>query len=111
MPKRLAIVVAGAVSLGSFEAGVLYEVINAIGQHNQDPATADQDKIYIDVLTGASAGGMTSTIAAQKLLFEAAALSGAYTNAFYGPWVADVTIEGLLAGDAGDDPAKSIFSS
>lgn len=111
MPKRLAIVVSGAVSLGSFEAGVLYEVIDAIGQHNQDLATPPQNKIYIDVLTGASAGGMTATIAAQKLLFEAGALSGAYSNAFYLPWVVDVNIDGLLTGDGDDDPEKSIFSS
>ena len=34
MPKRLAITIAGAVSLGSYEAGVLYEVLDAIHQHN-----------------------------------------------------------------------------
>ena len=32
MPKRLAITIAGAVSLGSYEAGVLYEVLDAIHQ-------------------------------------------------------------------------------
>jgi hypothetical protein len=39
MPKRLAITISGAVSLGSYEAGVLYEVVNAIGQHNSQPDT------------------------------------------------------------------------
>jgi hypothetical protein len=34
MPKRLAITIAGAVSLCSYEAGVLYEVLDAIHQHN-----------------------------------------------------------------------------
>ena len=85
MKKKLAITISGAVSLGSYEAGVLYEVIRAIGLHNQNSNTAADDKIYIDVLTGASAGGMTATIAAQKLLYEAQSLSGAYTNAFYSP--------------------------
>jgi Patatin-like phospholipase len=119
MPKRLAITISGAVSLGSFEAGVLYEIISAIGQHNTaiDEANKnsavkdDTNKIYIDVLTGASAGGMTATIAAQKLLYEKNALNGAYSNAFYLPWVADVTLDGLLALNNGEDPAKSIFSS
>lgn len=35
-PKRLAITIAGAVSLGSYEAGVLWEVLEAVRQHNQD---------------------------------------------------------------------------
>jgi hypothetical protein len=30
MPKRLAITIAGAVSLGGYEAGVLFEVLDAI---------------------------------------------------------------------------------
>jgi hypothetical protein len=112
MAKRLAITISGAVSLGSYEAGVLYEVTRAIGQHNADPQTvANGDFIHIDVLTGASAGGMTATIAAQKLMFSADALSGVYTNAFYLPWVADVSIDGLLAMHGDDDPKKSVLSS
>ncbi|HZQ47360.1 MAG TPA: patatin-like phospholipase family protein, partial [Verrucomicrobiae bacterium] len=111
MSKRLAITISGAVSLGSYEAGVLYEIVHAIGQHNTDPATPPDDKIYIDVLTGASAGGMTATITAQKLLFEADALAGAYSNSFYLPWVADVSLDGLLAMHGDDDATKSILSS
>ncbi len=112
MAKRLAITVSGAVSLGSYEAGVLYEIVHAIGQHNVDPQTvASGDFIKIDVLTGASAGGMTATIAAQKLMFSADALSGVYTNDFYRPWVADISIEGLLTAHPGDDPKMSVLSS
>jgi hypothetical protein len=111
LPKRLAITIAGAVSLGSYEAGVLYEIIHAIGQHNEDPATTEADRIVIDVLTGASAGGMTATIAAQKLLFEGAALEGPYTNALYCPWVADVDLEKLLTAYGADDAMRSILSS
>ena len=66
MPKRLAITIAGAVSLGGYEAGVLYEVLEALRQHNELPVNAN-NKIIVDVLTGASAGGMTATIVAQKL--------------------------------------------
>ncbi len=111
MPKRLAITVSGAVSLGSYEAGVLYEIIEALRQHNLDPATSDAEKIVIDVLTGASAGGMTATIAAQKLAFEASALSGAYNNSFYRPWVADVNLDGLLAMQPGENVTHSLLSS
>lgn len=111
MPKRLAITIAGAVSLGSFEAGVLYEVLAAIKQHNENPATTADQRIEIDVLTGASAGGMTATIAAQKLLFEAAALDGPYQNSLYRPWVVEVDLDGLLALQPGEDPSHSILSS
>ena len=111
MPKKLAITISGAVSLGSYEAGVLYEVITAIGQHNQDPRTSDEEKIYIDVLTGASAGGMTAAIAAQKLLYEADALADPYDNAFYRPWVAEISIERLLHLHGHDSPTMSIMSS
>ena len=111
MPKRLAMTIAGAVSLGSYEAGVLYEIIHAIGQHNQDPATTDDERIVIDVMTGASAGGMTATIAAQKLLLEASELDGPYANAMYRPWVAEIDLEKLLATYGEDDAMRSVFSS
>lgn len=111
MPKRLAITISGAVSLGSYEAGVLFEIISALGQHNTDATTPPDERITIDVITGASAGGMTATIAAQKLMYEASALNGTYTNAFYSPWVADISLDGLLAMHGNDDAAKSILSS
>ncbi len=111
MSKKLAITVSGAVSLGSFEAGVMYEIIHAIGQHNSKLPENDPGRIEIDVLTGASAGGMTATICAQKLLFEAASLEGSYSNALFAPWVAKVNIMDLLQERPGDSRSKSIFSS
>ena len=76
--KYLALTIAGAVSLGSYEAGAMYEILDAIRQHNDDPTTvANGDFIRIDVLSGASAGGMTASILAQKLLFA--------KNEFVGP--------------------------
>jgi predicted acylesterase/phospholipase RssA len=112
MPNKLAITISGAVSLGSYEAGVLYEVIRAIGQHNQHPDTiACGQQIYIDVLTGASAGGMTAAIAAQKLLYDSDSLADPYNNAFYQPWVAEIGIDSLLNFHGNDDPSMSIFSS
>jgi predicted acylesterase/phospholipase RssA len=112
-PKRLAIAISGAVSLGSYEAGVLYEVIRAIGEHNQHPDTVanPQQRIEIDVLTGASAGAMTAAIGAQKLLFEKGALTDPQSNAFYLPWVKDVDLIPLLNMRDGDDPRCSMLSS
>src|SRR5580698_538618 len=95
MPKRLAITIAGAVSLGSYEAGVLYEVLNAIQQHNTDAATGSDDRIEIDVLTGASAGGMTAIILGQKLLFNSADFVGPYENPIYDCWVERIGLQGL----------------
>jgi hypothetical protein len=115
MSKRLAITISGAVSLGSYEAGVLYETLEALRQHNTDLKTLDDEKIYIDVLTGASAGGMTTAIAAQKLLYEGNSLSEPLgkpdANPFYRPWVLDVNLDRLLALDSDEDPSHSIFSS
>lgn len=111
MAKKLAITVSGAVSLGSYEAGVMYEIVHAIREHNESPDTAAKDRILIDVLTGASAGGMTAAILAQKLMFQADALEGAYSNSLYTPWVKDVDILGLLVEQPGESSTKSILSS
>jgi hypothetical protein len=109
MAIRLAISVAGAVSLGSYEAGVLYEVLDAIGQHNA--GVPEASKILVDVLTGASAGGMSATVLAQKLMFEADSLTDPYNNTLYRAWVQDIGIEGLLALQHDEDPSYSILSS
>jgi predicted acylesterase/phospholipase RssA len=107
MPIRLAITVAGAVSLGSYEAGVLYELVDALAQHN----VSQNDKIVIDVLTGASAGGMSATVLAQKLLFEADSLTDPYRNVLYQAWVQDIQMQSLLSLQHNEDPTYSILSS
>jgi len=94
MCKKLAITVAGAVSLGSYEAGVLYEFLDAIAQHNQDEQTSEADRIEVDVLTGASAGGMTAIILAQKLLYAGDEFKGPYDNPLYNTWVLVVARSG-----------------
>ena len=104
MSRKLAIAISGAVSLGSYEAGVMYEVLEAIAQYNKKlekefGVNNHPDRIEIDVITGASAGGMTAGILAQKLLCDGESLSGAYTNPLYASWVQEVDIEKLLAKD------------
>lgn len=111
MAQKLAIAISGAVSLGSYEAGVMYEVIEAIAQHNSHPDTTADQRIEIDVITGASAGAITACILAQKLLFEAEALRQPYANALYSPWVEEIDIEGLLQLRGQDDPNLAILSS
>lgn len=121
--KYLAITIAGAVSLGSYEAGATYEILDAVRQHNENPETiANGDYIRIDVLTGASAGGMTSAIMAQKLLFARNAFVGPdgksspYDNPLYDTWVKGISLEGLLSSvdkplPVGDPATLSLLSS
>ncbi len=97
MSRKLAIAISGAVSLGSYEAGVMYEVLEAIAKHNEKPATEDSDRIEIDVITGASAGGMTAGILAQKLLCDGQSLRKPYSNPLYKSWIEEVDIAGLLS--------------
>jgi len=116
MPKRLAITIAGAVSLGSYEAGVLYEVLDAIHQHNCVPGTPDEERIEIDVLTGASAGAMTAAIVAQKMLYAADEFRDPYDNPLYNVWVKQINLMELLNTTNGgspesESPLRSIFSS
>ncbi|MGH9642610.1 MAG: patatin-like phospholipase family protein [Terriglobales bacterium] len=110
MQKKLAITMAGAVSLGSYEAGVLFEVLDAITQHN-DSAPSDDDRILIDVITGASAGGMTAAILAHKLLYCAKEFKGPYDNPLYSVWVKRISLAGLQAPGDGERAIDSIFSS
>jgi len=106
--KKLAIINSGAVSLGAYEAGVLYELLQAITAHNAaDPANA----ILIDVIAGASAGGMNSAILAQKLLFQADRLTDPADNDLYLPWVRDVDLTSLLAMNPNEPTMQSILSS
>lgn len=111
MAQKLAISISGAVSLGSYEAGVLYEVIRAVGLHNKDKAADDPSRVEVDVITGASAGGISATIVAQKLMFEGESLDGAYENALYRSWVQDIDIAQLLKKRPDDDRHLGLFSS
>lgn len=99
MSKKLAVVISGAVSLGSFEAGVIYEVLEAIARHNEslsENSENDENRIEIDVITGASAGGMTACILAQNLLYDDGSLREPYKNSLYKAWVEKVDIVPLL---------------
>lgn len=111
-PKRLAITISGAVSLGSYEAGVLYEVITAITAHNKAiPVDHPEERIEIDVLTGASAGGMTAAIAGQLLIGKLLSKWAPDDNPFYNAWVKRIDLSGLAKMREGEDPMKSLLSS
>ena len=101
MAKKLAVVISGAVSLGSYEAGVVYEVLEAIAQHNSkvDADGQPEERIEIDVITGASAGGMTATILSKALLYHGEAMRDPYANPLYKTWVEEVK---MLRSNAND---------
>ena len=66
MTYRVAFAISGAVSLGSYEAGTIYEIISALSEHNKNLPENSNERIEIDVLSGASAGGMTAALIAHK---------------------------------------------
>lgn len=58
-PMRLVLVLSGAVALGTFEAGVVYELLRAV---NHGAA------LTIDIIAGASAGALVSAVTAKCLV-------------------------------------------
>lgn len=113
MAKKLAITISGAVSLGSYESGVAFEILDALAQHNAWAAANNlpDQRIEIDVLTGASAGGMTVAMIAQRLFYDGASMNQPYDNPLYNAWVATVDITGLLARGATENVTHSVLSS
>jgi hypothetical protein len=110
MAKRLAITIAGAVSLGSYEAGVLYELMRAI-RTNNEASRSEDTKIYVDVITGASAGGMTAAMVSQRLMYDASSLEGEFTNSLYKAWVERISLMGLVRMRWSEPKWHSLFSS
>jgi len=96
MSRKLAIVISGAVSLGSYEAGVMYELLEAIALHNEMLQTDHPDRVVIDVITGASAGAMTAAILSQQLYYGGGRLRDPYNNPLFNAWVKRVNIDDLL---------------
>nr|WP_320165861.1 patatin-like phospholipase family protein [uncultured Methylophaga sp.] len=110
MTYKVAIAISGGVSLGAYEAGTMYEIVNAIKLHNEiNPV---DEHIKIDVLTGASAGGLTALMYAQSLLYNSASLEYSENNNIgYMAWVEEVDISGLLTPHKGDDFKTSLLSN
>jgi len=93
---KIALTMTGAVSLGSFEAGVLTELLWALEQHS------NQGKKYeLDVITGASAGAMTAGLVANLVMNDFSRRENLYRA-----WVEMVTIDNLLI-----DPPDNAFLS
>jgi predicted acylesterase/phospholipase RssA len=97
MPKKkVAIVLSGGTSLGSYIAGALEELMAAF---------ASSDDYEIDILTGASAGATTAAIIAHGLLYRKG------KTALEDVWVRKIDILDLLDRDIPKSEPLSLLSS
>ncbi|MFC1554925.1 patatin-like phospholipase family protein, partial [candidate division KSB1 bacterium] len=104
----VAIMMGGGVSLGTYEAGVLAEIMKQFELYN----ISHDDKYVIDILVGASAGSMTLGIVADQMYRNNFDLMNVYESPLYKAWVDMIDIRELLPRirkDIEDDPY--IFSS
>jgi len=85
---HLSLVISGAVSLGSYEAGALVKLLGAV-KESQKPGYQGS-KLIIDVIAGASAGAMTGAMVAYCLLY------GVREEILYDVWVDETDIKRLL---------------
>ncbi|TBW39821.1 patatin [Siculibacillus lacustris] len=103
---ELGLVMAGAISAGAYTAGVIDFLIEALDDFERlkaDPAyDGPRHTVMVPVMAGASAGGMTSAIAALQLFHEidhvqaGADPPAPERNRLYASWVTDIGIEHLL---------------
>jgi hypothetical protein len=104
--RRLAITIKGGVSLGTYEAGAITELLSLIKYNNQQPGAIPW---YIDCVAGASAGSITAAMLARALINTGAVgPNGAISDAVLQEiWVERLALDKLAAGA----PATSILSS
>jgi predicted acylesterase/phospholipase RssA len=103
---ELGLVMAGAISAGAYTAGVIDFLIEALDEFEKmkaDPAyDGPRHSVMIPVMTGASAGGMTASIATLQLFHEiehvrpGAAPPAPKMNRLYSSWVSDIDLVHLL---------------
>jgi len=113
-PFRLGINMAGAISAGAYTAGVFDFLIEALQQwekakNNNQPVP--RHLVSIEVVSGASAGGMCSGLGALSLYDESEQPPN--PTRLFGTWVQDIDISDLLrTDDLKDDlPVVSVLDS
>ncbi len=96
---RLALILSGAASLGSFEAGVLTELLWTLEHESRhaDPAR----RWTLDIITGASAGAMTAALVARAVMADHRS-----ARALHSAWVEEIDIRELLR----EPPATALLS-
>ena len=117
-PFEVGLVMAGAVSAGAYTAGVIDFLLEALkswqeARDNKDPDVPQHD-LKLQVMTGASAGGMTTALTAVILNNLARGIQSPKKSLLYQAWVEKIDIKGLLRGKdlkKGNQPLKSILDS
>ncbi len=90
MPN-IALVLSGAVSLGSWEAGVLDELLYQVDRLNGEREPGE--RFHIDVITGASAGAMTGALVSRAIMLDLTE-----RRLLRQAWVDDIDITRLIEG-------------
>jgi len=85
--RRLAITIKGGVSLGSYEAGVIAEILNILAYNNKN----GQTPWHIDAIAGASAGSITAALLARILT------GGGPATLMHDAWVTGISLEALAS--------------
>lgn len=103
---RLALTIAGGVSLGAYEAGVLDELtwtLDELNRRHDNPQLGDAERrrYVIDIFTGGSAGSITGAIVAFAMLHDWPRARAMTREA----WVKRVDIRKLLGDGKGLPPA------
>jgi len=116
-PFRLGINMAGAISAGAYTAGVLDFLIQALDDWyaaRQSGQLVPPHDVSLEVLSGASAGGMCAAISTCQLQEQFAHITDASlqgtNNKFYESWVNKIDIRELLATDDLGPSASTIPS-
>jgi predicted acylesterase/phospholipase RssA len=103
---ELGLVMAGAISAGAYSAGVLDFFFEALDAYEQEKTgtgwTGPTHDVRVPIMTGASAGGMTSSICALHAFHElehvwpGKPLPPPQKNRLYSSWVTDISLDALL---------------
>lgn len=120
---QLGLVMAGAISAGAYTGGVVDFLIQALDEWEKakaDPTAAvPRHAVTIPVMSGASAGAITSAIAAVAFNSDTTPVvdvdkpPAENANRLYDAWVRQIDISKLLRGDdiAGGRPVVSLLDS
>lgn len=103
---EIGLTMAGAISAGAYAAGIMDFLFEALDEYAAARKSPDWDgprhDVRVPVMTGASAGGMTSAISALHAFHDldhvrpGAPPPAPERNRLYSSWVTDISIERLL---------------
>jgi hypothetical protein len=103
---ELGLVMAGAISAGAYTAGVMDFMFEALDAYNEEKVRPGWDgpihDVRIPIMSGASAGGMTSAICALQAFHDLThvwpdqPVPPPDKNRLYSSWVTDISLDRLL---------------